>query len=805
MQTYNPEHIEKKWQKIWEENDTFKAVDNSNKKKFYGLVEFPYPSGAGLHVGHIRAYTSLEVMARKRRLEGYNVLFPIGWDAFGLPTENYAIQTGQHPRVVTDKNIETFTNQMKSVGYSFDWDRTVDTTDPEYYKWTQWIFLKMFEKGLAYKDKTYVNFCNKCKVVLANEESQNGICDRCGSEVVQMEKDVWFLKIREYADKLLEGLKSEDLDFPDRIKMEQENWIGRSYGAEVDFRLEGVDEKLTVFTTRPDTLYGVTFMVIAPEHPLLEKHKEKIQNYEEIQNYQEEARKKSEFERVQLAKNKTGVQIKGISAVNPVSGNIIPIWVADYVMMGYGTGAIMAVPGHDTRDWEFAEKFNIPKIEVIEGGDITKEAYTDTNDGVLVNSEILNGLRVKEAKEKIIDYLVKNNIGKLKTNYKMKDWAFNRQRYWGEPFPIIHCEKCGMVGVPEKDLPVRLPDVENYKPTDTGESPLANIEDWVNCTCPKCGGPAKRETDTMPQWAGSSWYFLRYMDPHNKNEIASKKKMEYWGPVDWYNGGMEHVTRHLIYSRFWHRFLYDIGAVPYKEPYKKRSAQGLILGPDGEKMSKSRGNVINPNEIIDEYGADTLRTYVMFIGDYEKAAIWVDSSVRGCKRFLDRVWKLQEIVIDEDNYSKKHLSLMHRTVKKVSEDYENMKYNTAIAAMMSAINEFHNSGYITKGELKTFVILLNPIAPHITEEIWEQQNFDGMLNQTNWPEWDESKTIEDEIEMPVQINGKVRGKICISKDANLQDAKLIISQNEGISRFLEGKTVVKEIFVPGKIFNVVIK
>lgn len=805
MQTYNPQHIEKKWQKIWEENNTFKAEDKSNKKKFYSLVEFPYPSGAGLHVGHIRAYTSLEVISRKRRLEGYNVLFPIGWDAFGLPTENYAIQTGKHPRKVTDENIKVFTEQLQSIGYSFDWDRTVDTTNPDYYKWTQWIFLKMFENGLAFKDKTYVNFCNTCKVVLANEESQDGVCDRCGSEVVQMEKDVWFLKIREYADKLLDGLESEDVDFLPRIKMEQENWIGRSYGAEVDFRIKDSEDKLRVFTTRPDTLYGVTFMVIAPEHPLLDKYADKITNINEIAAYQEAAKKKSEFERVQLAKEKSGVQIQGISAINPVSNEIIPIWVADYVMMGYGTGAIMAVPGHDTRDWEFAEKFGIPKIEVIQGGDISKEAYTDTNDGILVNSGILNGLRVKEAKEKITNYIKENGIGESKTNYKMKDWAFNRQRYWGEPFPIIHCEKCGMVGVPEKDLPVMLPNVENYKPTDTGESPLANIEEWVKTTCPKCGGPAERETDTMPQWAGSSWYFLRYMDPHNNNELASKDNLNYWGPVDWYNGGMEHVTRHLIYSRFWHRFLYDIGAVPYKEPYKKRTAQGLILGPDGEKMSKSRGNVINPNEIVDDMGADTLRTYVMFIGDYEKAAVWVDNSVKGCKRFLDRVWKLQEILTDEEDYSKKHVSLMHRTIKKVTQDYEAMKFNTAIAAMMSAINEFYDSGYITRGELKTFITLLNPIAPHITEEIWEEQKYDGMLNKTTWPVWDEEKTVEDEIEMPVQINGKVRGKVIISKDADLTEAKAKANEDDNIQKFLEGKTIVKEIYVPGKIFNIVVK
>lgn len=803
MKSYNPQAIEKKWQDIWEKNETFKAIDNSDKKKFYALVEFPYPSGVGLHVGHIRAYTSLEVISRKRRLEGYNVLFPIGWDAFGLPTENYAIQTGKHPRTVTDENIKVFTSQLKAAGYSFDWSRTVDTTDPNYFKWTQWIFLQMFKHGLAFKDKTYVNFCNKCKVVLANEESQNGVCDRCGSEVVQMEKDVWFLKIREYADKLLDGI--DEVDFLPRIKLEQENWIGRSYGAEVDFKIKDIDEKLRVFTTRPDTLYGVTFMVIAPEHPLLEKYASEITNLDEIKEYQTQAKKKTEFERVQLAKDKTGVQIKGLSGINPVSGELIPVWVADYVMMGYGTGAIMAVPGHDTRDWEFAKKFNIPILEVIAGGDVEKEAFTDVEDGIMINSGILNGLRVKEAIAKIIDFLQENKIGERKTNYKMKDWAFNRQRYWGEPIPIVHCPKCGMVGVPESELPITLPVVENYKPTDTGESPLANIPEWVNVKCPVCGEDAKRETDTMPQWAGSSWYFLRYMDPSNNDFIASKENFNYWGPVDWYNGGMEHVTRHLIYSRFWHRFLYDIGVVPYKEPYAKRTAQGLILGGDGEKMSKSRGNVVNPNDIIDDMGADTLRTYTMFIGDYEKYAIWSDSSVKGCKRFLDRVWKLQEILTDEKGYSKQHTSLMHKTIKKVSEDFEAMKFNTAIAAMMSAVNEFYNDKFITKDELKDFIALLNPVAPHITEEIWQDQEFGGMLNEASWPTWDENKTVDDEIELPVQINGKVRGKILISKDADLSTAKEKAKEDENINKNMEGKTVVKEIYVPGKIFNIVVK
>ncbi len=805
MQQYNATAIEKKWQKVWEDNQTFKAHDNSDKKKFYSLVEFPYPSGVGLHVGHIRAYTSLEVISRKRRLEGYNVLFPIGWDAFGLPTENYAIQTGKHPRIVTDENVAVFTGQLKSVGYSFDWDRTVDTTDPDYYKWTQWIFLKIFENGLAFKDKTYVNFCSSCKVVLANEDSREGKCDRCGCEVVQMEKDVWFLKIREYADKLLDGLAEDKVDFLPRIRMEQANWIGRSFGAEVDFAVNNTDEKLTVFTTRPDTLYGVTFMVMAPEHPMIDKYADKISNMNEIENYRNDAKKKTEFERVQLAKDKTGVEIKGLTAINPVSGEIIPIWISDYVMMGYGTGAIMAVPGHDQRDWEFAEKFGIPKIEVIKGGDITKEAFTDTSDGIIINSDIINGLNVKEAIEKITEFLAEKGIGVKKTNFKMKDWAFNRQRYWGEPIPVVHCEKCGAVGLPESELPLRLPEVKNYAPTDTGESPLANIEEWVNTTCPKCGGAAKRETDTMPQWAGSSWYFLRYMDPRNSEKLASDENLNYWGQVDWYNGGMEHVTRHLIYSRFWHRFLYDIGVVPHDEPYKKRTAQGLVLGPDGEKMSKSRGNVINPNEIVDDMGADTLRTYVMFIGDYEKAAIWSDSSVRGCRRFLDRVWKLQEIVTDENEYSKKHVSLMHKTIKKVSQDFEAMKFNTAIATMMSAINDFYDSGYITKAELKDFIVLLNPVAPHITEEMWTLQGFEGMLNETNWPTWDDAKTIDDEIEIPVQINGKVRGKVVVAKDASQDVVKEKAMADEGVLKAIDGKNVVKEIYVPGKIFTIVVK
>ena len=803
MKSYNPQVIEKKWQEIWKQNETFKAKDNTDQKKFYGLVEFPYPSGVGLHVGHIRAYTSLEVISRKRRLEGYNVLFPIGWDAFGLPTENYAMQTGKHPRQVTDDNIKIFTAQLNAAGYSFDWSRSVDTTDPEYYKWTQWIFVQLFKHGLAYKDKTYVNFCNSCKVVLANEDSQNGICDRCGSQVVQMEKDVWFLRIRDYADKLLDGLN--EVDYLPRIRLEQENWIGRSYGAEVDFKLKDTEDNLRVFTTRPDTLYGVTFMVMAPEHPFIKKYEDIIRNMDEIKEYQEESKKKTEFERVQLAKSKTGVEVKGLTVINPVNGEEVPIWVADYVMMGYGTGAIMGVPGHDQRDWDFAKKYNIPIIEVIGGGNVEKEAFTDVEDGILVNSGMINGLRVKDAIEKITDYLAENNLGERKVNYKMKDWAFNRQRYWGEPIPIIHCPHCGMVPVPEEELPLLLPEVENYRPAETGESPLANIPEWVNVKCPVCGEDAKRETDTMPQWAGSSWYFLRYIDPHNNEAIASKEKFDYWGPVDWYNGGMEHVTRHLIYSRFWHRFLYDIGAVPFKEPYAKRTAQGLILGADGEKMSKSRGNVVNPNDIIDEYGADTLRTYIMFIGDYEKYAIWNDASVKGCKRFLDRTWKMQEILNDEKGYSEKHLTLMHKTIKKVSEDFEAMKFNTAIAAMMSFVNEIYNDGYITCDELKTFITLLYPVAPHIAEEIWQEQGFEVMLNQAEWPAWDEEKTVEDVIELPVQISGKVRGKIELPKDADVNTARKLAEVDENISKYLEGKTTVKEIYVPGKIFNIVVK
>lgn len=803
MADYNPSRIEKKWQKHWEENHTFQSKLDPSKPKFYNLIEFPYPSGSGLHVGHIRAYTSLEVISRKRRLEGYNVLFPIGWDAFGLPTENYAMQTGEHPRDVTDRNIQIFTDQLKATGYSFDWDRTIDTTDPNYFKWTQWIFLQMYKHGLAYKDKTYVNFCNRCKVVLANEESQGGVCDRCDSEVVQMEKDVWFLKIRDYADKLLEGL--DELDFLPRIKLEQENWIGRSQGVELDFPIAGEEDSLKIYTTRPDTIFGVSFAVIAPEHPYLKKYESRIENMEEIHAYQELSTKKTEFERVQLAKDKTGVPIKGLSLINPISKKEIPIWISDYVMMGYGTGAIMAVPGHDGRDWEFAKKFNLPIIEVIAGGNVEDEVYLSKSSDLLVNSGEFNGLTVEQAIDTIANYMEENELGTRKTNYKMKNWAFNRQRYWGEPIPVIHCEHCGIVPVPEEDLPVTLPQVEEYRPTDTGESPLANISEWVNVSCPSCGKPAKRETDTMPQWAGSSWYFLRYMDPHNNDSLASQEALNYWGPVDWYNGGMEHVSRHLIYSRFWHRFLYDIGAVSYPEPYKKRSAQGLILGPDGEKMSKSRGNVINPNEIIDNYGADTLRTYIMFIGDYERPAVWSDSSVKGCKRFLDRVWKLQDMVTDEKSYNEKHQSLMHKTIKKVSEDFEQVKFNTAIAAMMSALNQFYDDGFITKKELQDFITLLYPIAPHISCEIWEMQHYVGDMDHAAWPKWDENKTVDDIVEIPIQINGKVRGKVTLSKDASQEEVLELLPSIAAIQDFISGKEIVKQIYVPGKILNLVVK
>ncbi len=799
---YDFSATEQKWQKKWEDEGVFHAKDNSDKPKFYGLVEFPYPSGAGMHVGHIKAYSGLEVISRKRRMQGYNVLFPIGFDAYGLPTENYAIKTGIHPRKVTDMNIEKFSSQLKKVGFSFDWNRVVDTTEESYYKWTQWIFLKMFENGLVFRDKTLVNYCPSCKVVLSNEDSQGGKCDICHSDIVQKSKDVWYLRITEYADKLLQGL--EEVDYLPNIKLQQVNWIGKSTGAFVNFNISGTDEMMKIYTTRPDTLFGVTFMVMAPEHPLIDKYADKIGNMADIENYRAECAKKTEFERTQLVKDKTGVCIDGLKAINPVNGKEIPIYISDYVMMGYGTGAIMAVPAHDQRDYEFAKKFGIDIIEVIKGGDISVEAYT--GDGEMVNSDFLNGMDKKAASiEKMVEFLAEKGIGEKGVQYKMKDWAFNRQRYWGEPIPIVHCEKCGIVPVPYEELPLRLPEVDNFQPGSDGESPLAKIDSYVNCTCPKCGAPAKRETDTMPQWAGSSWYFLRYIDPHNTEAFADKEKLAYWGPIDWYNGGMEHVTRHLIYSRFWHKFLYDIGEVPFAEPYKKRTAQGLILGPDGDKMSKSKGNVVDPNEVVDSLGADVLRTYVLFMGDYEKAAPWSENSVKGCKRFVDRVWNLLEIVKDEKGYSQKLETSFHKTIKKVSEDIENMKFNTAIAALMTLLNEIYEVGSITKCELKTFVKLLDPFAPHVCEEIWENLGGEGLLAVAQWPEYDEAKTVDSTIEVPVQICGKLRATISIAKDSTADEAIAAAKADEKVQEFLQGKTIIKEIYVPGKIINIVAK
>ena len=800
---YDFKSVEKKWQDKWEETGVFHAVDFSDKPKFYGLVEFPYPSGAGMHVGHIKAYSGLEVISRKRRMQGYNVLFPIGFDAYGLPTENYAIKTGIHPRKVTDMNIERFSSQLKKVGFSFDWTRVIDTTQEGYYKWTQWIFLKMFEHGLAFRDKTLVNYCPSCKVVLSNEDSQGGKCDICHSDIVQKSKDVWYLRITKYADKLLEGL--DEVDYLPNIKLQQRNWIGKSTGAFVDFDVKGSDnEKLKIYTTRPDTLFGVTFMVMAPEHPMIDKYADRIANMDEITGYRKECAKKTEFERTQLVKEKTGVKIDGLSGINPVNGKEIPIYISDYVMMGYGTGAIMAVPAHDTRDYEFAKKFGIDIIEVIKGGDISKEAYT--GEGECVNSGFLDGIKnKKEAIEKMADYLSEKGIGEKGVQYKMKDWAFNRQRYWGEPIPIVYCPHCGMVPVPYEELPLKLPKVENFEPGSDGESPLAKIESFVNCKCPKCGADAKRETDTMPQWAGSSWYFLRYIDPHNDKAFADKDKLKYWGEVDWYNGGMEHVTRHMIYSRFWHKFLYDIGEVPYDEPYAKRTAQGLILGPDGDKMSKSKGNVVDPNDVVDEYGADVLRTYVLFMGDYEKAAPWSKASVKGCKRFIDRVWALQDILTEGDGYSKELESAFHKTIKKVSEDIEGMKFNTAIAALMTLLNDIYNKGSINNAELKTFVTLLNPFAPHVTEEIWAAQNYGGMLADGHWVDFDEAKCIDDEIEIVAQINGKVRAKLMIPAEIDSAEAIELAKKDPAIAAAIEGKNVVKELYVKGRLVNIVVK
>ena len=797
---YNFKEIEKKWQKYWNDNECFKALDDYSKPKFYGLVEFPYPSGVGMHLGHIKAYSGLEVVARKRRLEGYNVLFPIGYDAFGLPTENSAIKQNIHPRVLTDRNIEVFAGQLKKVGFSFDWSRVIDTTDEGYYKWTQWIFLKMFEKGLAFRDTTLVNYCPSCRVVLANEDSQGGKCDICHSQVIQKEKDVWYLRITEYADKLLEGLK--EVDYLPNIKLQQENWIGKSTGAYVDFKVKDLDEVLKVYTTRPDTLFGATFMVVAPEHHIIDNHKDMVKNIDEIMAYREEAKKKTEFERVQLAKDKTGVRIDGLVAINPVNGAEIPIYIADYVMMGYGTGAIMAVPAHDTRDYEFATKFGIDIIPVIEGGDIEKEAYT--GDGVHINSGFLDGLNKKDAIEKVIEYLKEKGVGEKAVQYKMKDWAFNRQRYWGEPIPIIHCEHCGDVAVPYEELPLRLPEVTNFEVGTDGESPLAKIESFVNCKCPKCGRDAKRETDTMPQWAGSSWYFLRYIDPHNDKEFASREKLNYWMPVDWYNGGMEHVTRHVIYSRFWYHFLYDLGLVPTSEPYMRRTAQGLILGPDGEKMSKSRGNTIDPNTIVDEYGADTLRTYVLFMGDYGLEAPWNEQGVKGISRFLDRVYRLSERLNDNKGYTSSFEGIINKTIKKVSDDIETLKYNTAISELMKLVNEYYAVESISKDDYTVLLTLLYPFAPHITEELNEMIG-NSPICKSSWPKYDEAKTIDETKEIAVQVNGKVRGTITIHVDDNEDIIKEKALNEENVKKHIEGKDIVKVIVIKGKIVNIVVK
>ena len=801
---YEPQNIEKKWQKIWQDEKAFAATDDYTKPKYYALVEFPYPSGQGLHVGHPRPYTALDIVARKRRMQGYNVLYPMGWDAFGLPTENYAIKNHIHPKIVTKSNVHHFKDQLQSLGYSFDWDREINTTDPEYYHWTQWIFLKLFKAGLAYKKEMPINWCTSCKVGLANEEVVNGVCERCGAPVVRKVKSEWMLKITDYADKLIEGLN--DVDYIERVKVSQKNWIGRSTGAEVDFRIKDTEDKLRIYTTRCDTLFGVTYMVVSPEHPYLDKYKDQIKNWEEIVAYREQASRKSDFERAELAKDKTGVAIDGLTAINPVNGKEVPIWVSDYVLMSYGTGAIMAVPAHDERDWEFAKKFHLPIIQVVakngEEVDVNEAAFTDVATGVLINSDFLNGLEVKDAKEKMIKFLEEKGIGQAKTNYKLRDWVFSRQRYWGEPIPIVHCDKCGYVPIDESELPLLLPEVESYMPTDNGESPLAAMTDWVNTTCPCCGGPAKRETDTMPQWAGSSWYFLRYTDPHNDKALASPEALKYWLPVDWYNGGMEHTTLHLLYSRFWHKFLYDQGVVPTPEPYQKRTSHGMILGENGEKMSKSRGNVVNPDDIVQEYGADTLRTYEMFIGAFDLAASWSEDGVKGCRRFLDRVWKLQDLMTDEEGYSKDLETKMHQTIKKVSNDFENLKYNTAIAAMMTLLNDFYKKGSITRGELKTLIILLNPVAPHITEEMWQIIGCEGRVYQQTWPEFDEAKTVESSVEIAVQINGKVKGTLGIQKD----DPKdqVIAKAKEVIADKLTGN-IIKEIYVPGRLVNIVMK
>ena len=797
---YNPQAIEAKWHDIWDKQDAFAATDDYSKPKYYALVEFPYPSGQGLHVGHPRPYTALDIVSRKRRMQGYNVLFPMGWDAFGLPTENYAIKNHIHPKIVTKNNVGRFKEQLRSLGYSFDWKREINTTDPEYYKWTQWIFLKLFKKGLAYKAEMPINWCTSCKVGLANEEVVNGVCERCGGEVIQKVKSQWMLKITAYADKLIDDL--DTVDYIERVKVSQKNWIGRSNGAEVDFQLAGKEEKLRIYTTRPDTLFGVTYMVMSPEHPYIDQFKDEIENWEEVAAYRQEAAKKSDFERAELAKDKTGVELKGIRAINPVNGEEVPIWISDYVLMSYGTGAIMAVPAHDERDWEFAKKFGLPIIEVVGGSEVSVQdaAFTDVATGMLVNSGFLTGLEVADAKKKMIEWLEEKGVGCAKRNFKLRDWVFSRQRYWGEPIPIVKCEKCGYVPIPESELPLELPDVESYMPTDNGESPLAAMTDWVNTTCPCCGGPAKRETDTMPQWAGSSWYFLRYTDPHNTEALASKEALKYWMPVDWYNGGMEHTTLHLLYSRFWHKFLYDEGVVPCPEPYQKRTSHGMILGENGEKMSKSRGNVINPDDIVNEFGADTLRTYEMFIGAFDLAASWSNDGVKGCRRFLDRVWKLQDMVVDGENYSLE--TKMHQTIKKVSDDFESLKFNTAIAAMMSLLTEYYKAGSLTRADFRTFLTLLNPVAPHITEELWQIMDFGGYLHETTWPEFDEEKTVENTVEIAVQINGKTRATVSIAKDCAKEEA--LAAGKAALGDKLNGN-IVKEIYVPGRIINIVQK
>ena len=799
---YDHKRIEKKWQDRWEEAGVYHASNDFTKPKYYALVEFPYPSGQGLHVGHPRPYTALDIVARKRRMQGYNVLYPIGWDAFGLPTENYAIKNHVHPAEVTKKNIARFKQQIRSLGISFDWSREINTTDPDYYKWTQWIFLQLFKHGLAYKKEMSVNWCTSCKCVLANEEVVEGVCERCGSPVVHKIKSQWMLKITAYADRLINDL--DLVEYPERVKAQQKNWIGRSTGAEVDFTATTGD-KLTVFTTRPDTLYGVTYMVLSPEHALLGKWKDQIKNWDEVQAYQEAAARKSDFERTEVAKDKTGVRLDGVAAVNPVNGKEIPVFISDYVLTTYGTGAIMAVPGHDTRDWEFAKKFNLPIIEVVQGGNVEEAAFTDCATGILVNSGILNGLTVEEAKKKILAYLEEKGIGRSKVNFKLRDWVFSRQRYWGEPIPIVHCDKCGYVPLPESELPLRLPDVKSYEPTDNGESPLAHMTDWVNTTCPHCGGPAKRETDTMPQWAGSSWYFLRYMDPHNSDALASKEAMAYWSPVDWYNGGMEHTTLHLLYSRFWHKFLYDIGMVPTVEPYAKRTSHGMILGENGEKMSKSRGNVVNPDDVVNEFGADTMRLYEMFIGDFEKAAPWNPAGIRGCRRFVERFWNFQNI-LTEGGLRKELETSFHKTIKKVGEDIENLKFNTAIAALMSLMNEIYDTGSITKEELRLFALLLDPFAPHVVDELWETVGYDnGMACQQTWPAYDEAKCRDNTVEIAVQVNGKVRARIQIAADSSKEDILAAAKAEEKIAAELDGKQIVKEICVPGKLVNIVVK